>query len=146
MNRKIAAIYPAHVITGTSYANGLTRMIYLHQGQPDDDWQPDTVLHEFMHLWNYDHNHGTINWLGAVCSLRGEHPIDLTTHNTQENPNVAFAEGCSELGVERAAARVVGRAPAQAAEPSLRRANARPDHARDGREVRLRRSTARCAC
>ena len=96
MNRKIAAIYPAHVITGTSYANGLTRMIYLHQGQPDDDWQPDTVLHEFMHLWNYDHNHGTINWLGAVCSLRGEHPIDLTTHNTQENPNVAFAEGCSE--------------------------------------------------
>ena len=96
MNRKIAAIYPAHVITGTSYANGLTRMIYLHQGQPDDDWQPDVVLHEFMHLWNYDHNHGTINWLGAVCSLRGEHPIDLTTHNTQENPNVAFAEGCSE--------------------------------------------------
>ena len=32
MNRKITAIYPAHVISGTSYANGLTRMIYLHQG------------------------------------------------------------------------------------------------------------------
>jgi len=96
MNRKIAAIYPAHVISGTSYANGLTRMIYLHQGQPDNDWHPDVALHEFMHLWNYDHNQGTINWLGAICSLRGEHPIDLTTHNTQENPNVAFAEGCSE--------------------------------------------------
>jgi hypothetical protein len=96
MNRKIAAIYPAHVITGTSYANGLTRMIYLHQGQPDNDWHPDVVLHEFMHLWNYDHNEGTINWLGAVCSLRGENPIDLDTHGFQENPNVAFAEGFSE--------------------------------------------------
>jgi len=96
MKRKFAAIYPAHVITGTSYTNGITRMVYLHQGKPDDDWHPDVVLHEFMHMWNYDHNHGTINWLGAVCSLRGEHPIDLDTHATQENPNVAFAEGCSE--------------------------------------------------
>lgn len=95
MKRKIAAIYPAHVASGTSYANGLTRMVYLHQGKADDDWHPETVVHEFMHLWNYDHNQGTINWLGAVCSLRGEHPIDLDTHNTQENPNVAFAEGCS---------------------------------------------------
>ncbi len=95
MKRKIAAIYPAHVVSGTSYANGLTRMIYLHQGKPDDDWHPTTVVHEFMHLWNYDHNHGTINWLGAICSLRGDDPVDLDTHNTQENPNVAFAEGCS---------------------------------------------------
>ena len=84
MKSKMAAIYPAHVITGTSYTNGLTRMIYLHQGQPDNDWQPDVVLHEFSHMVAYDHNTGTINWLGAVCSLRGEHPIDLTTHNTQE--------------------------------------------------------------
>jgi hypothetical protein len=97
MKSKMAAIYPAHVITGTSYTNGLTRMIYLHQGQPDNDWQPDVVLHEFSHMVAYDHNTGTINWLGAVCSLRGEHPIDLTTHNTQENPNVAFAEGCAEF-------------------------------------------------
>jgi len=96
MNRKVAAIYPAHVVSGTSYANGLTRMIYLHQGRPDNDWHPDVALHEFMHLWNYDHNKGTINWLGAVCSLRGEHPVDLNTHNTQENPNVAFAEAFSE--------------------------------------------------
>jgi hypothetical protein len=96
MNGKIAAIYPAHVISGISYTNGLTRMIYLHQGQPDNDWHPDVVLHEYMHLWNFHHNQGTINWLGAVCSLRGSNPIDLTTHNFQENPNVAFAEGFSE--------------------------------------------------
>ena len=95
MNGKIAAIYPAHAIGGTSYANGLTRMIYLHQDQPDTHWRPDTAVHEFFHLWNYDHNQGTINWLGAVCSLRGSTPVDLTTHNFQENPNVAFAEGAS---------------------------------------------------
>jgi hypothetical protein len=92
---KVTAIYPAHVVTGASYANGLTRMIYLHKAQDDTHWQPYTAVHEFMHIWNYDHNHGTTNWLGAVCSLRGEHPIDGTTHNTQENPNVAFHEGCS---------------------------------------------------
>ena len=96
MKGKFAAIYPAHPVGGTSYTNGITRMIYLNVGGDDDDWQPDTVLHEFMHMWNYDHNTGTINWLGAVCSLRGNHPVDLTTHNFQENRNVAFAEGFSE--------------------------------------------------
>ncbi len=95
IGHKIAAIYPAHAIGGTSYANGLTRMIYLHQGKPDTHWHPDTVIHEFIHLWNYAHNHGTINWVGAVCSLRGDDPVDLTTHNVQENPSVAFAEGFS---------------------------------------------------
>jgi hypothetical protein len=94
---RFAAIYPAHPIGGTSYTNGLTRMLYLNAGGPDDDWHPGVVLHEFMHLWNYDHNHGTINWLGAVCSLRGAHPVDLDTHAWQENPNVAFAEGFSEF-------------------------------------------------
>jgi hypothetical protein len=94
---KVAAIYPAHCIGGTSYTNGLTRMIYLHQANPDDHWHPATVIHELFHMWNYDHNHGTINWLGAVCSLRGPDPVDLDTHNPHgENPNVAFAEGCSE--------------------------------------------------
>ena len=47
-------------------------------------------------MWNYDHNTGTINWLGAVCSFRGHHPVDLSTHSFQENRNVAFAEGFSE--------------------------------------------------
>jgi hypothetical protein len=93
---KYAAIYPAHTLGGTSYTNGITRMSYLDVGGDGIDWQPDTVLHEFMHMWNYDHNTGTINWFGAVCSLRGHHPVDLSTHGFQENRNVAFAEGFSE--------------------------------------------------
>ena len=90
-----------------------------------------------MHLWNYDHNHGTINWLGAVCSLRGEHPIDLTTHNTQENPNVAFAEGCSEWASNALLNAVWGVRQQQTAEPSLCLPDARPDYAGYGRKVRL---------
>jgi hypothetical protein len=96
MKSKFAAIYPAHPAGGTSYTNGITRMSYLNVAGKDLDWLPDTVLHEFMHMWNYDHNTGTINWLGAVCSLRGNHPIDLSTHSYQETRNVAFAEGFSE--------------------------------------------------
>ena len=38
----------------------------------------------------------TTTWLGAVCSLRGHHPVDLSTHGFQENRNVALAEGFSE--------------------------------------------------
>ena len=95
MNGKIAAIYPAHVVSDRG------RAVLRQRADPDDlpapgparhDWQPDVVLHEFMHLWNYDHNTGTINWVGALCSRRGN-PIDLSTHAYQENPNVAFAEG-----------------------------------------------------
>ena len=138
MNGKIAAIYPAHVVTGTSYANGLTRMIYLHQGQPDNDWWPDVVLHEFMHLWNYDHNTGTINWLGAVCSLRGPNPIDLDTHAFQENPNVAFAEGFSEWASNALLHELWGVRLEKPLEPPLRRQQPRSDHAGDGREVRSR--------
>ena len=95
MNRKIAAIYPAHLVGGAAYANGLTRMVYLNAGSPDVNWHPSTVLHEFMHLWNYDHNHGTINWLGAVCSLRGDaadRPAPRTTRRrtrTSRSPRAA---------------------------------------------------------
>ena len=137
IGHKIAAIYPAHAIGGTSYANGLTRMIYLHQGKPDTHWHPDTVIHEFIHLWNYAHNHGTINWVGAVCSLRGDNPVDLTTHNVQENPSVAFAEGF-ELGGQRAAARVVGAASRPAVQPAARGPRTPATDTRAGREVRLR--------
>jgi hypothetical protein len=58
----------------------MNRKICMHQGNGDTDWQPHTVLHRFMHLWRRDHSHGT---------------VDLQTLGTQENPNVAFAEGCA---------------------------------------------------
>jgi len=43
----------------------------------------NTLVHEAMHIWNYQHNHGTTNWL---CSMG-------KTHGRQEKPNIAFHEG-----------------------------------------------------
>jgi hypothetical protein len=50
------------VVSGIAYANGITRCAYIHSGW----WNVQTVLHEVVHLWNYDHNPGTANWFGAV--------------------------------------------------------------------------------
>ena len=122
MKRKIAAIYPAHAVGGTSYANGLTRMIYLHQGKSDNDWHPDTVLMSSCTCGTTTTTTARSTGSAPVCSLRGEHPIDLDTHNTQENPNVAFAEGCSEWASNALRARALGRAAEKAAEPPLCRA------------------------
>ena len=120
MKSKMAAIYPAHVITGTSYTNGLTRMIYLHQGQPDNDWQPDVVLHEFSHMVAYDHNTGTINWLGAVCSLPRRAPD--RPHHPQHagEPERRVRRGLRGVHVEQAPPRALGCAGEEAVPPSLR--------------------------
>lgn len=53
-----------------------------------------TMVHEMMHIWNYDHNRGTTNWLAGFANFR--HGFDFTTANTQENPNIAFHEGFAE--------------------------------------------------
>src|SRR5262245_27185432 len=57
MSTEVKGIYPAHSAIGTSYA-GATQ-IYLHQGQPDDEWHPDVVLRLFMVLWHDDHTNGS---------------------------------------------------------------------------------------
>jgi len=45
------------------------------------------VVHEIMHIWNYQHNHGVgANW---VCGIAG-------THNRQEPRNIAFHEGFAQ--------------------------------------------------
>lgn len=45
------------------------------------------VVHEVMHIWNYQHNHGVAaDW---VCGLFG-------THNRQEPRNMAFHEGFAQ--------------------------------------------------
>src|SRR4051812_39470512 len=82
---KIKVIYPAHLITGTSYANGVTRCAYIDASVP---WDIEDVFHEVMHLWNYDHNHGTANWLAAVLC-----PPDFNTHSQAERRPIAFHEG-----------------------------------------------------
>lgn len=100
----VTIIYPARALNG-SYANGLSRSVYINyvfstKGDPDvldeledkgDQWDVPTVLHEFMHIWNYDHNHGASNWLGAVTW-----DLDLSTHSFQEKPAIAFHEGFAE--------------------------------------------------
>lgn len=48
-----------------------------------------TILHEFSHMWNYDHNKGTTNWPVAACA-------GLDTHNHREFKNVAFHEGFAQ--------------------------------------------------
>ncbi len=91
--KKINVVYPAKVISGVPYANGIDRTAYIHKGQDDRWWSAETVLHEVMHLWNYDHNKGTANWLDAIC-------FDWDTHGRQENPNIAFHEGFAQYAAE----------------------------------------------
>jgi hypothetical protein len=91
-NGKIRIIYPANVVSGTSYANGITRCAYIHSASP---WSVETVLHEMMHLWNYDHNTGTANWLGAVAC-----PPDLDTHGQAEQRPIAFHEGFAKYAAQ----------------------------------------------
>ncbi|MDQ3701396.1 MAG: carboxypeptidase-like regulatory domain-containing protein, partial [Chloroflexota bacterium] len=81
---KIKVIYPAKVVSGIPYANGVTRCAYIQSGW----WDIQMVLHEVMHLWNYDHNYGTANWFGAVFC-----PVDLNTHGQAERRPIATHEG-----------------------------------------------------
>jgi len=45
------------------------------------------VIHEIMHIWNYQHNSGTTDWVTAGWN---------GTHNRQERPNIAFHEGFAQ--------------------------------------------------
>lgn len=83
---RINIIYPATVVSRTAYANGLTRTAYIHRDLARDTWHPTTVVHEAMHLRNYDHNSGMSNWFAAIL-------WDLSTHSFQEQPYIAFHEG-----------------------------------------------------
>lgn len=89
---KIKVIYPANVVSGQCYANGVTRSVYIHSTAKSDQWDVQTLLHETMHLWNYDHNYGTANWFGAVFC-----PPDLNTHAQAERRPIAFHEGFAEF-------------------------------------------------
>ncbi len=86
--KKITMVYPANVVSGVPYANGVTRCAYIHHKGSNDWWTLDTLIHEMMHLWNWDHNSGTSNWLQAIC--------DGDTHSFQEKPAIAFHEGFAE--------------------------------------------------
>ena len=97
---RITVKFPAWVVSNTSYANGIERTVFIDPskivdatGNFDTDKYMQTVVHEVMHLWDYDHNHGTSNWLNAVFG-RG------STHNFQEQPYIAFHEGFAKYAQE----------------------------------------------
>jgi hypothetical protein len=95
---RITVKFPAWVASNTSYANGIERTAFIDPthivdaaGNFDTDEYIQTVVHEVMHLWDYDHNFGTSNWLNAVFG---------TTHNFQEQPYIAFHEGFAKYAQE----------------------------------------------
>jgi hypothetical protein len=93
---KVKIIYPANVLVSkTPYANGITRCAYIHADNNIDWWSAETVAHEFFHLWNYQHNTGTANWLGAVAC-----PPDLSTHGEQERRPISFHEGFAKYAAQ----------------------------------------------
>lgn len=97
----IAVVYPARVVSGSSYANGATRTAYIHNTAARDQWSVDTIVHEVMHLWNYQQT-GVSNWLAAVC-------FDGNTHGFQEQPAIAFHEGFAEWAKNELMTRLWGR-------------------------------------
>src|SRR5262249_1282519 len=98
----INVAYPANVISGTSYANGVTRTAYIHRNSKTDQGNVDTVLHEVMHLWNYQHNTGTSNWIQAAMSGN-------STHEFQEKAAIGFHEGFAEWGKNALMSELFGR-------------------------------------
>jgi hypothetical protein len=57
-DRKITALYPSHSVVGHSYNDTPSGKIRVHQGQPDDEWRPESVLAWFMLMWHDLHTHG----------------------------------------------------------------------------------------
>ena len=80
-NKRLTVVYPAMTMTwAESNKAHITPKSY----------KIGTVIHESMHIWNYQHNHGTANWPGGW--FFDEHNR-IGTHNRQENANIAFHEG-----------------------------------------------------
>lgn len=71
-----------NLVGGDSWANGfLSQTANIGSG---DSFVPNTLLHELMHLWHYQHNSGVTNWISAA--IRGVHEL-------QVKPVIALHEG-----------------------------------------------------
>lgn len=57
----------------------------------DSEWDVPTLVHEVGHVWHYMHNSGAMPNL-VTSLLNG-----LSTHNCQEDNNIAFLEGFAEF-------------------------------------------------
>ena len=58
LDRKVIGVYPAHTVVQVSYEDTSAGKLYLHQGQPDDDWHPAAVLFFLMLMWHDLHVEG----------------------------------------------------------------------------------------
>jgi hypothetical protein len=105
---RVHVIWPGHTIGGASYASHVAdfltqRQVHIDQNV-DNGNKTITLLHEMMHIWNYDHNRGTTNWLKGVMSRRHGWDLDtngdLFTPGQQEWPNIAFHEAFAEFAAE----------------------------------------------
>ncbi|MFT7624070.1 MAG: hypothetical protein ACI9WU_003256 [Myxococcota bacterium] len=93
--RQVKIKYPHDGIVGdsieASYANPFTQVIYIISNTETDALTTNTLLHELMHIWAYQHSTGES---GLVLELL----MDGSTHDAQEEPFVAFHEGFASYG------------------------------------------------
>lgn len=77
-----------------SYANPLNNVIYIVKNSADDDGdEADTLLHELMHIWMYQHSRGE----DALAGYLATH-LQRGTHDIVDQEYVAFHEGFAEYG------------------------------------------------
>jgi hypothetical protein len=75
-----------------SYANPITKHIYINKDAGGDQFKLNTIYHELFHVWVYDH------FSGEGC-LTETLLINGNTHGLVNDPCVAFSEGAAEWGM-----------------------------------------------
>jgi hypothetical protein len=75
-----------------SYANPITKHIYINKDAGGDQFSLDTIYHELFHVWVYDHFSGE-GCLTETLLLTGD------VHGIVNDPCVAFNEGAAEWGM-----------------------------------------------
>ncbi len=85
---RVHVIWPAQrAVSSATHIAGLLTQRQVHVSQSVGNVSKLFILfHEIMHIWNYDHNRGSTDWVGAYLSGRD-------TMAAQEQPYIAFHEG-----------------------------------------------------
>ena len=87
-----------------SYANPINHVIYIHKGAVNDDFDTNTLIHELMHIWAYQHWTGNT---GLVAELLESH----STHGLVDEPSVAFHEGFAQYAADKLQEIILGTTP-----------------------------------
>ncbi|MBI2571776.1 MAG: hypothetical protein HYV63_32605 [Candidatus Schekmanbacteria bacterium] len=107
-NDKVKIKYPHNGIAGDepeeSYSNPLNNVIYIEKNSDDDDGDdPETLLHELMHVWMYQHSQGEDALAGYLITH-----LTRGTHDLVDKTYVAFHEGFAEYGMDILMSRLFG--------------------------------------